>query len=170
LEDVFRELVRLNPAYAGIVHAALLPDGMRWPAADGAPRAAAALRAATAGTPAAAPDGLWVLSGAVLFQHGSLGQRSELLARLARGAEAALHPAEAEALGLQAGDELELMTESGRLALPFILDDGVPRGAVFVPYAYAGVELNRLGMPEGPGLRARARRVAGARAGAPATS
>jgi len=31
---------------------------------------------------------------------------------------------------------------------------------VFVPYAYAEVELNRLGVPSGAGLRVRASRVA----------
>jgi hypothetical protein len=46
------------------------------------------------------------------------------------------------------------------------VDDGVPRGAAFVPYAYREVELNRLGPPRGAGLRARARKVGiAARAG-----
>ena len=48
------------------------------------------------------------------------------------------------------------------------VDDSVPPGSVFVPYAYAEVELNRLGAPAGGGLRvkARAARPAAVRTGA----
>ena len=48
-----------------------------------------------------------------------------------------------------------------------VITEDVPPGAVFVPYAYSGVELNRLGIPTGTGLRVTARPAAVAqRAGA----
>jgi len=38
-------------------------------------------------------------------------------------------------------------------------DASVPPGSVFVPYAFAEVELNRLGAPSGAGLRVTARKA-----------
>jgi hypothetical protein len=54
-------------------------------------------------------------------------------------------------LKLAAGERVELTGPAGTLTLPLELDDSVPAGAVFVPYA--GAELNRLGAPSGTGLR-----------------
>ena len=64
------------------------------------------------------------------------------------------------------GEPLELVGSAGSIVLPAGFDDGVPAGSVFVPYAYPGVELNRLGTPQGPGLRVRAHKAAAAMAGA----
>ena len=46
------------------------------------------------------------------------------------------------------------------MALPLELDDSVPAGAVFVPSA--GAELNRLGAPDGAGIRVSLRKVGAA--------
>ena len=107
----------------------------------------------------AAGEGLWLLSGGVLFQQGSLGQRGTLLPKLAKQASAALHPSDAKSLGVADGDALELAGPAGAIVLPAVIDDSVPAGSVFVPYAHAEVELNRLGAPSGAGLRVRASRV-----------
>ncbi len=48
---------------------------------------------------------------------------------------------------------------AGSLTLPAAVDDSVPPGAVFVPYAYPEVQVNRLGAPSGAGLRVKARRA-----------
>ena len=63
---------------------------------------------------------------------------------------------------------MRLEGPAGSLELPVRLDDSVPPGAVFVPYAHAEVELNRLGAPAGAGLRVRALRAAPAGAHAAA--
>jgi len=154
-EDVFREIARLVPIYRGVLWAALLPEGLTWAQERVAPSVAM-----PAGGKAAAGEGLWLLSGGVLFLQGSLSHRGRLLPQLAKEARAALHPDEARRLGLAEGDAVELEGPAGRLALPVTLDASVPAGSVFVPYAYAGVELNRLGAPVGAGLRVKARRAA----------
>ena len=114
------------------------------------------------GAPAAVADGdgLWVLSGGVLFLQGSLSHRGTLLPKLAKEGRARLHPDEAKRLSLSEGDPLELQGPVGSLTLPVALDPTVPAGSVFVPYAYEAVELNRLGAPTGAGLRVKARRAA----------
>jgi len=165
-EEVFRELARLSPAYRGQSWATLLPLGPSWALeAPLAPRfGAAPLRgiAAAAPSPSANGDGLALLSGGTLFLQGSLAHRGTLLPKLAKRATAGIHPTEAARLGVGEGDTLRLEGPGGALELPARLDEEVPPGAVFVPYAYAEVELNRLGVA--PGARLRARAAGGAHA------
>ncbi|MEK7824048.1 MAG: NADH-quinone oxidoreductase subunit NuoG [Candidatus Eisenbacteria bacterium] len=161
-EDVFREIARLVPGYRGMSWATLLPLGPQW-ASEGAPAVPGSLApaggGATPGGSAAAGEGLWLLSGGTLFLQGSLSHRGALLPKLARRARAALHPDEAKRLGVTEGDTIDLRGPGGTVRLPATLDESVPAGSVFVPYAHAEVELNRLGAPSGAGLRVRASRV-----------
>ncbi len=158
-EDVFREIGRLVPGYRGMSWATLLPLGPQW-ASDGAPAVAGSLAPARPPAGAAANgDGLWLLSGGTLFLQGSLAHRGALLPKLAKSARAFLHPDEAQRLGLADGDAVELTGPAGSIRVPAAADASVPAGSVFVPYAYAEVELNRLGAPTGAGLRVRAARA-----------
>jgi predicted molibdopterin-dependent oxidoreductase YjgC len=152
-EDVFREIARVVPGFQGLSYAALLPDG----ALLGEARVAARIQPVDAGAAAATGDGLWLLSGGTLFADGSLSARSNTLSGLAGAVRARLSPAEASRLAAAAGDRIELTGPAGALTLALEIDDSVPAGAVFVPYA--GAELNRLGTPGGTGLRVTARRA-----------
>ena len=107
------------------------------------------------------------LKGPRRFRRRSVTGRGGKLAELAKDARAWLGLAEASRLGVQAGDALELTGPGGVLTLPAGLDDSVPSGAVFVPYAYEAAAVNRLGMPKGAGLRVAVRKVASA---SPATA
>ena len=159
-EDVFREIGRLVPGYRGLSWASLLPLGPQW-ASVGAPAVPGSLAAAAGAGPDGAHDGdgLWLLSGGTLFLQGSLSHRGDLLPKLAGPARAALHPDEARRAGVGEGDAIELSGPGGTVRLPVTIDPGVPAGSVFVPYAHAEVELNRLGAPSGDGLRVRLSRV-----------
>jgi len=160
-EDVFREMARLVPGWQGASWAALLPNGWTWQAVRVEPSLAPAEAPAPSGT------GHWVLAGGTLFAQGSLSGRAETLAKLAKHARAFLNGAEASKLGLAEGDAVTLESPAGRLTLPYELDDSVPPGAVFVPYALAEAELNRLGAPSGAGLQVKLGRApAGVPAGA----
>jgi NADH-quinone oxidoreductase chain G len=157
-DDVFREIAKLVPGYRGMSWATLLPLGVQW-ASAGAPAVAGSLAAARPAAPGAAGEGLWLLSGGTLFLQGSLSHRGALLPRLAKGARAFLHPDEARRLAVADGELLELTGPAGSVRVPAAADASVPAGSVFVPYAYAEVELNRLGMPTGAGMRVRAVRA-----------
>jgi predicted molibdopterin-dependent oxidoreductase YjgC len=151
-EDVFREIARLAPGYHGLSWASLLPDGLAWSA--GSSLVAGSL------TPAAEPagrsgEGHWLLAGGTLFLQGGLSHRGTTLPGLAGRPRAFLAHAEAQRLGLAEGDAVRLSGPGGALVLPVALDDSVPPGSIFVPYAQRGVELNRLGAPTGAGLRVR---------------
>ena len=156
-EDIFREIARLVPGYEGQSAATLLPLGPQWSFAT---PAAASLAAARDGRPAAgSANGLWLLSGGTLFLAGSLSYRGELLPRLAKAPRAFLNPGDAKRIGVASGDPLELAGPGGRVQIPAAIDDTVPAGSVFVPHAFDGVSLNRLGAPHGAGLRVDARRA-----------
>jgi len=159
-EDIFREIARLVPGYQGLSWASLLPIGHTWTLEAPRPpalRPAAPPQPATAAGPA---DGLWLLSGGMLFLQGSLSHRGKLLPELAKQAAARMHPSQAARLGLKAGDRVRLEGPAGGITLPVRHDGDVPEGSVFVPYAYAEVEINRLGAPVGAGLRVTARKAA----------
>jgi len=161
-EGIFREIAKLVPGYGGASWASLLPLGAQW-ASTGAPAVAASLAGSPSGSRAsgvgAGGEGLWLLSGGTLFLQGSLSHHGALLPRLAKEARAFLHPDEAKRLGISDGEMIELARGSGVVRVAVAADASVPTGSVFVPYAYAEVELNRLGMPEGSGLRVRVSRV-----------
>ena len=55
-----------------------------------------------------------------------------------------MNGADLEALGLQAGDVVTLRSRRGEVALHARRDDGTPRGAVFVPFAYYEAAANLL--------------------------
>ncbi|MFM7230854.1 MAG: NADH-quinone oxidoreductase subunit NuoG [bacterium] len=154
-EDVFREIARTVPGFAGLSYATLLPDGALL---AGTPVAAQVKPVEW--TAAAAGDGLWLLSGGTLFADGSLSSRSATLAKLAGAARVRVSPAEASRLGFAAGDLVELTGPAGAASFAVEIDDSVPAGAVFVPAP--GAELNRLGVPTGGGLRVKARKATGA--------
>jgi NADH-quinone oxidoreductase subunit G len=151
-EDVYREIARLVPGYHDTGWATMLPLGPQW-RFEHAPRAAR-LEPATDGRPAAG-EGHWLLAGGVLFLQGSLAHRTTLLPKLAKAPRAYVNAAEARSLGVTDGEPLVIAGPAGELTLPVAFDDAVPAGCVFVPYAQAGVALNRLGAPAGAGLRVR---------------
>jgi formate dehydrogenase major subunit len=151
-EDVFREIARVVPGFAGLSYASLLPDGTCLSGARVAARIAPVAPAS-----AQASQNFALLSGGTLFADGSLSARSSTLARLAGAPRARLSGAEASRLGVAAGEMLELAGPQGSLTFAVEMDDSVPAGAVFVPYA--GAELNRLGAPDGAGLRVKLRKV-----------
>jgi NADH-quinone oxidoreductase chain G len=160
-EDVFREITRLVPIWKGSSWGTLLAGGHAWSSEPPRLAASPSVPGPGAARPAPGEDGrLWLLSGGVLFLQGTLSRQGKLLPRLAREARARLHPGEAARLGLAEGEVVELEGPAGRLALPVAHDAAVPERSVFVPYAYAEVELNRLGGPDGAPLRVTARKAA----------
>ncbi|TMQ72583.1 MAG: NADH-quinone oxidoreductase subunit NuoG [Candidatus Eisenbacteria bacterium] len=157
-EDVFREIARLVPLARGVSWGALLVGGHPW--ASERPLVAATLTAFAPPAPVPNGDALWLLSGGTLFLQGSLSHHGSLLPKLAREARARMHPDEARRRGLDDGDVVELAGQGGALRIALRHDATVPEGSVFVPYAYAEVELNRLGAPTSAGLRVTARKAA----------
>ncbi|OYU42225.1 MAG: hypothetical protein CFE44_25210, partial [Burkholderiales bacterium PBB4] len=67
---------------------------------------------------------------------GSMTRRATVLDALEPMATASLGGADMQSLGLQAGDVITVQSRRGQVAIRVRRDDGTPRGAVFIPFAY----------------------------------
>ncbi|MEO7116446.1 MAG: formate dehydrogenase subunit alpha [Caldimonas sp.] len=70
------------------------------------------------------------------WHTGSMTRRASVLDALEPMATAAMHPLDLEPLGLVQGDVVTVRSRRGEVALHVRGDDGMPRGAVFMPFAY----------------------------------
>jgi formate dehydrogenase major subunit len=60
---------------------------------------------------------------------------------------ASVHPLDLEALGIEPGGILTIESRRGRISLYARIDDGTPRGGVFVPFCYYEAAANLLTNP-----------------------
>ncbi len=58
-----------------------------------------------------------------------------------------MHPLDLEGFGVQPGDIVTIESRRGRISLYARADDGMPRGAVFVPFCYYEAAANMLTNP-----------------------
>jgi formate dehydrogenase major subunit len=70
------------------------------------------------------------------WHTGSMTRRASVLDALEPMATASMHGLDLADIGLQPGDVVSLCSRRGEVALHVRRDDGTPRGAVFVPFAY----------------------------------
>jgi len=70
------------------------------------------------------------------WHTGSMTRRASVLDALEPMPTASICGADLEEMGLQAGDVVTLRSRRGEVVLHVRRDDGTPRGAVFVPFAY----------------------------------
>ena len=70
------------------------------------------------------------------WHTGSMTRRASVLDALEPLATASMNGADLADMSLQAGDVVTLRSRRGEVALHLRRDDGTPRGAVFVPFAY----------------------------------
>jgi formate dehydrogenase major subunit len=92
----------------------------------------------------------FVLITGRLLEHwhtGAMTRRAEVLDALEPVPTAALHGEELERLGVRPGETVTLQTRRGRIVLQARRDDGTPRGAVYVPFAYVEAAANLLTNP-----------------------
>ena len=76
------------------------------------------------------------------WHTGSMTRRAAVLNALEPMAMASMHGLDLDALALGPGDVVTLRSRRGEVVLHLRRDDGTPRGAVFVPFAYAEAAAN----------------------------
>ena len=162
--QVYEELRATMPSLAGISWQRLQRDGAAvYPcAADDAPgepvvftehfpRAGGKARFVPADIvpPDERPDAdypLVLITGRQLehWHTGSMTRRSAVLDAIEPEPTALVHPLDLAAAGALPGDVVTLQTRRGRISLYARADEGMARGAVFVPFAYVEAAINRL--------------------------
>ncbi|MDP3139966.1 MAG: molybdopterin-dependent oxidoreductase, partial [Burkholderiaceae bacterium] len=70
------------------------------------------------------------------WHTGSMTRRTVVLDAIEPMATAAMSGAQMQALGLTAGDIVTVQSRRGEVAIHLRRDDGMPMGAVFIPFAY----------------------------------
>jgi formate dehydrogenase major subunit len=78
------------------------------------------------------------------WHTGSMTRRASVLDAIEPDPTALVHPLDLEALGAKAGDVLTIASRRGEVTLFARVDEGTPRGAVFVPFCYYEAAINKL--------------------------
>ncbi len=81
------------------------------------------------------------------WHTGSMTRRAAALDYIEPEPVASIHPLDLEALGVPAGTTLTIASRRGSISLYARADDGMPRGAVFVPFCYYEAAANMLTNP-----------------------
>ena len=78
------------------------------------------------------------------WHTGSMTRRASVLDAIEPQAVASLHPLDLDALGAVAGDVVTVCSRRGEIILRARADEGTPRGAVFIPFAFYEAAANLL--------------------------
>ena len=81
------------------------------------------------------------------WHTGAMTRRASVLDHLEPEPVASMHPLDLEQLGVTPGETLTIESRRGRISLYARADEGMPRGAVFVPFCYYEAAANRLTNP-----------------------
>jgi len=98
------------------------------------------------------PDGefpMVLITGRQLehWHTGAMTRRAVVLDAIEPRPTASMHPRELERLRVAPGEAVSVESRRGRIVLPARADEGVPEGAVFIPFAYAEAAANLLTNP-----------------------
>jgi formate dehydrogenase major subunit len=78
------------------------------------------------------------------WHTGSMTRRASMLDAIEPDPTALIHPLDLDVLGTQPGDLVTIASRRGTVCLYARADDGMPRGAVFVPFCYYEAAINTL--------------------------
>ena len=145
-----QEISRAIPAYAGIHWDALAATGKQTSARPAANRKFQAVDLKTSGGDGAYP--LALVGGTLLFDGGRLLRATEKIAQLTPAPFVGLNAADAQALGLSAGDNVTVSSAAGQVTLQVKVDASVQPGSAWVPSGQTGEPANLL---TGPAAAAR---------------
>jgi formate dehydrogenase major subunit len=81
------------------------------------------------------------------WHTGSMTRRSGVLDAIEPEPVASMHPLDIADLGLQPGDIITVASRRGEVTLYARMDEGTPRGAVFIPFCYYEAAANKLTNP-----------------------
>jgi formate dehydrogenase major subunit len=103
--------------------------------------------------PAEEPDAEYpfVLSTGRQLEHwhtGSMTRRASVLDDLEPEAVGYVSPGDLRKLGLRAGDRMRVTTRRGAIELKARVDDAIPAGMIFIPFAFAEAAANVLTNPQ----------------------
>ena len=160
-EEVFEEIRKVTPSYAGITYERLGTQGLQWPCPTedhpGTPilhlekfaRGKGQFTPCEFREPAETPDAEYPLvltTGRLLFHYhtGTMTRRSPSLVREIDRAFVEVNPADAKALGIGEGDRVKVSSRRGSVEVDAKVTEKVGQGVIFMPFHFAEAAANTL--------------------------
>jgi len=160
-EEVFEEIRRVTPSYAGMTYPRLGTRGLQWPCpteehpgtpilhVEGFPIGKGRFTPLAYRPPAEEPDEEYPLiltTGRILFQYhtGTMTRRSPSLVREADRPFVEVNPEDATELGLVDGERVVVSSRRGSVEVEARVTDRVGKGVVFMPFHFAEAAANVL--------------------------
>ena len=161
-EDVFNEMRKITPQYAGITYAKLEGDGIQWPCPTedhpgtpilhitsfaGMPDGKAKLQAIEHRAPAEVIDAeypFWLTTGATIWHwpSGSMTRRCTQLDRDCPTAWLEMNKNDAAKLGIADGEKVLLSSRRGEVAVAARVMDDIKEGVFFMPFHFIEARAN----------------------------
>ena len=161
-EQVFDELTRVSPIYAGMSYAGIGTGSQRWPFPEDADEGVDVLHEGTFSSgsttaplvpvdhvlpaDALADDQLVLTTGRVLqhFNSGALSRRSGTLMRMRGEDVVQIHPDDAAERGIDDGDTVRVESDRGAVSVEASVTPRTTPGTVFMTFHYADPLVNTL--------------------------
>jgi len=159
--EIFDELAALTPSYAGMSYERLERGGLQWPCPSqyhpGTPylhkgrfaRGLGRFHAVEFAPAAELPDEeypFYLSTGRIRFHYhtGTMTRRSRGLSHIAPEERVEMHPRDADVLGIQEGDVVQLVSRRGRISARVRITDRSAPGMVFGTFHFRESPINLL--------------------------
>jgi len=160
-EEIFEEIRRVTPSYAGISYQRLEAGGLQWPCPnaehpgtvylhkDRFSRGLGMFFAIEHRDPAEMPDAeypLYLTTGRLLYQYhsGTMSRRAPGLVEKAPECRVEMAAADASRYGIADGQQVRLRTRRGKITAKAQISDKAVPGTIFLPFHYAEASANKL--------------------------
>jgi formate dehydrogenase alpha subunit len=163
-EEIFEEIKKLTPSYAGMTYKRLQESGLQWPCPtvdhpgtlflhkDRFTRGKGMLHAIDYKPPAEEPDAdypLFLTTGRafVHYHSGTMTRVSPTLHREMETGYVEISPTDAKNLGIKDGERVKVSSRRGEIQIKAKVSRKVNRGVVFIPFHFAEAAANMLTNP-----------------------
>jgi len=160
-EEIFEEIRRVTPSYAGISYQRLEAGGLQWPCPnaehpgtvylhkDRFSRGLGMFFAIEHRDPAEMPDAeypLYLTTGRLLYQYhsGTMSRRAPGLVEKAPECRVEMAAADAARYGIADGQQVRLRTRRGKITAKAQISDKAVPGTIFLPFHFAEASANKL--------------------------
>ena len=160
-EEIFEEIRRLTPSYAGISYQRLEAGGLQWPCPnaehpgtvylhkDRFSRGLGMFFAIEHRDPAEMPDAeypLYLTTGRLLYQYhsGTMSRRAPGLVEKAPECRVEMAAADAARYGIADGQQVRVRTRRGKITAKAQISDKAVPGTIFLPFHFAEASANKL--------------------------
>lgn len=163
-EDIFEEVRKTTPQYAGMTYARLQkPEALHWPCPDASHAGTPILHTVKFShpdgfglffgisfkNPAEMPDAEYPMiltTGRILFHYhtGSMTRRSETLDNEVKTGFVEIHPDDAKSLGVKNGDKVKVKSRRGEIEIAARVTPDIMKGIIFIPFHFAECNANKL--------------------------